>query len=389
MILDINVTSTCNLGCKYCSEGHNPEMPDLAKIENSKTDVKTLDLINFISRVKKKTPDEKFTIAFWGGEPMMNMRYCLDLMKFYKNDTKFDFFFYTNGMYIKKYRSEIDEINKQLGKDRFKIQISYDGKAINDIERVTKSGTSTSELVKEAFGILTELGVNTTFKSTVTPKTFKYMYESFLDITNLSGSHYFPTPDSFHDTDPDKEEEYLADLKLSLMKIARHIYEHNMPIESFSWFRNNKALCQAGINYFGINLDGKLSPCHSTMYAEYNDHEFGDLRDLDILDKIDNTTTMFKDLLAHMNDDCTNCDALYCMKCPAGSYNVPTTKQRSEIKLLDLTKNPKNLTKYEMQWTTKNINMCKVFKINDLVHKALLFSTKQNPKPANEKRCDC
>jgi MoaA/NifB/PqqE/SkfB family radical SAM enzyme len=65
MNLDINVTSTCNLGCKYCSEGHNPDMPDLAKIENSKTDVKTQDIINFISKIREKS-NEKITISFWG-----------------------------------------------------------------------------------------------------------------------------------------------------------------------------------------------------------------------------------------------------------------------------------------------------------------------------------
>lgn len=75
MNLDINVTSTCNLGCKYCSEGHNPEMPDLAKIENSKTDVKTQDIIKFISKVHAKNPNEVIDISFWGGEPMMNMNY--------------------------------------------------------------------------------------------------------------------------------------------------------------------------------------------------------------------------------------------------------------------------------------------------------------------------
>lgn len=389
MNLDINVTSTCNLGCKYCSEGHNPDMPDLAKIENSKTDVKTQEIINFISKIREKNKDEKITISFWGGEPMMNMDYCLSLMLFYKDDTNINFFFYTNGTYIKKYKDSIKNINSLLGRNRFEIQISYDGKEINDIERLTKNNKSTSEVVKEAFEICTEIGVRVKFKSTVTPRTFKYMYESFLDIISVNGSdNYFPTPDSFNDYDKNKSEEYFADLKLSLSKIAKYIYENKLPLETFAWFRNNKDLCSAGINYFSINLDGKLSPCHGTMYDEFNDHELGDIKDLDILDEMSKSSEKFKSLLTHMNDDCVGCETLYCMKCPAGSYNVPSTLETVKFKESDFTNNPYSLSNYDLRWTTKNINMCKVFKANDIIYKALLYATQQKPVKAESKRCE-
>mgnify|MGYP001313747318 CR=1 FL=1 len=389
MVLDINVTSTCNLGCKYCSEGHNPDMPDLAKIENSKTDVKTQELINFISKVKESRPDEVFTIAFWGGEPMMNMPYCLDLMLYYKDDKNVNFFFYTNGTYIEKYRDSIKNINSLLGQDRFEIQISYDGKPINDIERVTKKDKSTSDEVKRAFEILGEIGVRRKFKSTITPRTFKYIYESYVDLISIPGNeNYFPTPDSYNDYDPEKTEEYFNDLKVGLAKIAKHIYDNKLRLDTFGWFRNNKALCQTGINYYGINLDGKLSPCHSTMYDTFNDHEIGDIRDEDIVKTLEDASEGFKKLLNHMNDDCTGCNVLYCMKCPAASYNLPSTNATVDFKLSDFTNNPHNLNKYELRWTTKNINMCKVFKLNDIIYKSLLYVMKQSPVQANAKRCE-
>ena len=389
MTLDINVTSTCNLGCKYCSEGHNPDMPDLAKIENSKTDVKTQEIIDFIQRVQEKDPNEEIIIAFWGGEPMMNMPYCLDLMTYYAKNKKITFFFYTNGMYIEKYKESLKNINTLLTRDRFEIQISYDGKPVNDIERVTKNNKSSVDEVKKAFAILGEINVRRKIKSTITPRTFKYIYESFLDIISIPGcENYFPTPDSFNDYEKEKEEEYFNDLKIGLANIAKYIYQNKLNADVFGWFRNSRALCSAGINYYGINLDGKLSPCHSTMYEDYDDHEIGDIRDLDILEKLEQSNTKFKDLLNYMNDDCTNCTSLFCMKCPAGSYNLESTKNIVEYKLNDFVNNPNNLSEYDLKWSTKNINMCKVFKLNDIIYKSLLTATKQQPVLAKNKICD-
>jgi len=379
--LDINVTSTCNLGCKYCSEGHNPDMPDLAKIENSKTDVKTLDIINFISKIRKEKPEEAIHISFWGGEPFMNFQYCYDLMKFYKNNEKVDFFFYTNGTYIKKYREKLKEINDLIGK-RLVIQISYDGEAVNDVERLTKKNTSTTHVVKEAFKVLGELGIERVIKSTISPRTLPLIYEAYLDVISIPGNHnYFPTPDSYSDyiLDPEHEAEILSGLKDGLMKIAKHIYDNKLPLNKFGWFQNSRALCSAGINYFSVNLDGAISPCHGTMYEDHAQHEIGNLYNTNIVDILDESTVKYKELISHMNDDCVGCKSYFCMKCPAGSFNLESTKEVAFSKDLD---------KYDAQWSTKNINLCKIFKLNDIIHKSLLKAMDAEPIQAEKKACE-
>lgn len=388
MNLDINVTSTCNLGCKYCSEGHNPDMPDLAKIENSKTDVKTQDIIKFISKVHEKRPDEIIDISFWGGEPMMNMNYCIDLMTFYAKNKYVKFFFYTNGTYIRKFKDRLSVVNKLLGQNhkgqnRLSIQISYDGKAINDVERLTKKGGSTSELVKDAFAVLGEIGVERSIKSTITPRTFHLIYEAFVDVVNIPGNHnYFPTPDTYSDYVKEDTEQFMDDLKEGLKKIAKYIYDHDLPIQSFGWFQNSRALCSAGIDYFSINLDGAISPCHGTMYEDHAEHEITNLHDDgDIVDTLDNATAKYKDLINHMNDDCVGCNSYFCMKCPAGSFNLPSTKVIASDK-------EEKMGKYDSKWTTKNVNICKVFKLNDIIHKSLLLALKQQPVQAEKKACD-
>jgi len=93
MTLDINVTSTCNLGCKYCSEGHNPDVPDKSVIENSKTNVSKEEIDTFIAKSKIEKPNEPINISFWGGEPMMNMKLCLSIMTEHAKDNLVSFSF--------------------------------------------------------------------------------------------------------------------------------------------------------------------------------------------------------------------------------------------------------------------------------------------------------
>ncbi len=387
MKIDINVTSTCNLGCAYCSEGHNPLVPDKSIIENSQTKVSKEEINTFISRMKNEKPDEQVDISWWGGEPMINFKLCSDVMIEHRDDKQVTFFFYTNGMYIERYKNELKNINSLLGKTekgepRLIIQISYDGIGSNSVERLTKGGKDTSETVKQAFNTLGDIGIARAIKSTITPRTFKYIYENYIDIMSMEGTHnYFPTPDSYSDFY--KEEpfmDYMVDLKKGLMKIAKHIIDNNLRPDTFAWFANNKALCQAGINYYGMNLDGTLSPCHSTMYDETKVHEIGNINDEDIFSKLDGSSTKYSDSLESMNDDCVGCDVLFCMKCPAGSYTLDSNKETAEYKISDFTANPKGLSKYMLQWTSKNISMCSTFKISDEVYKALLYAKQQKEK---------
>jgi len=269
------------------------------------------------------------------------------------------------------------------GTPRLVIQISYDGGMVNDTERVTKNNKSSSDVVKEGFAILGEIGVERAIKSTITPRTFKHIYSAFLDVINIPGNYnYFPTPDSFSDygVGEDIYYEQMADLQKGLQDIAKYIYKNNINPEIFGWFQMSKALCQAGINYYALNLNGDLSPCHSTMYDDNGAHVIGNINDVDIFENLDKASDKYNNTLSFMNDDCTSCDALFCMKCPAGSFELESTKQTAEFKLNDFVNNKNGLDEYTTKWTTKNINMCTVFKVNKEVHKSLLSAINKKGK---------
>lgn len=366
-------------------------MPDKSIIENSKTDVETEKLLKFIDSVLAKNPEEQIHISFWGGEPMMNLKYCIDVMLYYKDIHNVTFFFYTNGTYIIKNLEKLVNVSNLLGdylnQKRMEIQVSYDGGMANDAERLTKGGKSTSEEVKAGYNAAYDAGLRVSVKSTISQRQFKHIFDAFLDVIHMKGSpNYFPTPDSYVDYDQTTIEQDLLDLKDGVMKIAKYIYDNNLRADKFGWFRNSKALCNAGIDYFGVNLDGNMSACHGLMYAEAEDHVVANIEDEDVIDKLAEASLKYSGLLDHMNDDCGGCDVLFCMKCPAASYEIPSNQNTAEYKMsLKSAQLPDNL--YDMKWTTKNINMCRIFKMNDTIFKPLLKGLGQTPTPTQEPSC--
>ena len=353
MIIDIATTSSCNYGCRYCSEGLCSEETMRSRLPNTKSKVSPETLRLFINQVREDRPNEVITIGFWGGEPMMNWELCKQIMTEFLDDPKVIFLYYSNGFFIERYLEDLKYFNTKVGKDRLLMQISYDGKPINDIVRLTKQGKPTSETCVKAFKLLKDNGFSVKFKSTLPIEHCDKLYDSFVDLVEL-GEGYFPTPDVAHWYDADKIDTYMKNLSDNLIKIAQYIYEHDLPASTFRWFTKSHAKCSAGCNYIALDVDGMVVPCHSAMY-DSEDHRWGNILEPDIWDKCKSKFRVYEDLRSDLgtSQKCLDCDVLYCMTCPAHTY--------------DLLKGT-----YRERWTGVNPNMCLVFKIADEVHKALL-----------------
>lgn len=348
MVIDINVTSTCNLACTYCSEGFECGLSTEFE-ENTSVTLDNID--EFISQIS----DERKDIYFWGGEPFVNWEFCKGVMEKFQDDENFSFFFYTNGVYLKKYMKELVAFNDILGR-RLNIQVSYDGQAVNDITRPDKKGNASSKLVTDNYKAAKANGLNVRMKSVLTAPNFDKIYLAFRDVIELD-ENYFPTPDMYSQMTEEEFTPHLEDLKIGLTKIANYIYKNNLKPEVFGWFQQSRALCSAGIDYMSIDLNGDISPCHGCMYKDSEDHVMGNMKDVSISidDLIKEKTTMYKDALANQPLMCESCDSQFCMKCNAATYE----KSEGET--------------YLEKWSdhTSNWQVCKVFKMNEIVHHAL------------------
>jgi len=347
MIIDINVTSTCNLACTYCSEGFEC---GLSTEFEENTSITLDDISNYVNKIS----DPKKDIYFWGGEPFVNYDFCKGVINRFKHDKNISFFFYTNGVYLKKYIDELVEFTKELG-DRLKFQVSYDGKAVNDITRPDKKGNPSSDLVKANYLAAKEAGLNVKLKSVLTAENFKYIYEAYRDVISID-DNYFPTPDLYSTLNEFELAPHLIDLKKGLQKIAKYIYHNkDVPVESFGWFQRSRALCSAGVNYTSIDLNGDMSPCHGCMYKDSHDHVMGNINDDIDFDKlIEEKSAMYKDALVEPLH-CQSCDSQFCMKCNAASYEKSDKEE------------------YIDRWADHGANwqVCKVFKLNEIIHHTL------------------
>ena len=364
--IDINVTSTCNLACTYCSEGFEC---GLSTAYEQNTELTLENIEEFMNKI----PNPKKNIFFWGGEPFVNYKFCRGVIEKYKDNPDYSFFFYTNGMYLGKYLKDLVALTEELGKDRLKFQVSYDGKAVNDLTRVDKAGHVSTVMVRSNYKAAKAAGLNVSLKSVLTAQHFHLIYEAFLDVIELD-NNYFPTPDLYSQLGPEEFNERLDALKIGLSKIAKHIYTHKLPPEKFGWFQQSRALCSAGINYVSVDLNGDISPCHGCMYKESHAHTLGNVRTVDDIDAlIKEKTEMFRDALKNQPLDCQSCDSQFCMKCNAATF------EKSEKET------------YIEKWSdhTANWQVCKVFKLNEVVHYALRKALKQKVIPIKMEQKSC
>lgn len=362
MVFDINVTSICNLACTYCSEGESCGLSTEFQANTKIDPMKLYDLVD-------KLDDKEYKLFFWGGEPFVNWNYCKQIIDNYIDDQRFQFFFYTNGMYIERDIKELVEYKEKLGKHRLFIQVSYDGDPINGIVRIDKRGRSTSEKVKRGFLLLQEHGINSSLKSVISEENFDKMFEAYLDVTSIN-FNYNPTPDSFSQLTWEEFQKHIPGLESSLQKISKHIIDNNLKPETFAWFTISKALCKAGVNYTSIDLNGDILPCHGCMYRDNHDHLLGNIntitKDFPNIKEFFAKNSEAYDKGQFIKPECMACDALFCMKCPVGSY-VKSTEED-----------------YFSRWSdsTANWQNCQVFKIADKYHKAVRYSLQLKNKKA-------
>ena len=349
---DVNVTSKCNLACTYCSEG---ESCGLSTIFQAPTNLLPDELVEKVLELDK-TKYSAVNLYFWGGEAFTNWPFCKAVMNKLANVKYINFMFYTNGVYLKKYKKQLATIDKKLGarpgasspwmgggQRRLHIQVSFDGEPINTLERHTKTGPDEkmSSHVFDSYLDLKESGFSIALKQTISARNFKYLFEVWKWHYDR-GIMYGPTPDT-HGSDEKRPDggawpegefgENLKQLKLNMIKISKYCIDRDIiPDKTFRWYGKSRADCGSGMNYLAIDLDGKLYPCHGCMYRQRDDHLAGTTKD-NLQDIATTTTEKYMDFLHTFKTDqtldCNNCQVDFCMKCPAGSFDEAATKPDS------------------------------------------------------------
>ena len=310
---EINITKQCNFNCTYCFEGNHCDL--------------TNDIGDNLSLVFDKIDEllnddwwrenyDIMNIVFWGGEPTLRPLIIEEIVEKYKDNDKVRFMMYTNG-YI------VDGIIKTFTciKDKFEIQVSYDGSPIHDINRQTKLGELTSDAIKKNVRRLVNGGFEVSLKSTIKISELKYFDEAWEDIKNISQElnypfRYSPTLEYHDETTMEYYDEFESSLKRYVKKEVESLRNNNPPY--LSWLNANKNKCAFSTAGMFVDIDGGIYYCHGCSYVEDpSDFKFSDLSDKDFLQKVKSNKVNF---IPEQNSECDVCSASTCLACNVSKY---------------------------------------------------------------------
>lgn len=354
--VEINLTDACNFRCTYCFEGDSHKAVNFDK--------KLLP--KFFSFVDSLLLKDTVNIVFWGGEPLLQFETLEEIVLRYKDNERATFLLYTNGSCTDKLIRLLKVGNSH--RNKFYTQISYDGKQCNDGNRLDINHNKTSSKVIATAEELFKNGLNFVFKSTICPKDFKFLPQSYLEIQQFWETHkddakalipesYFPTI-QYIAPKRDKTQE-LVDLKEALILIGHLEIEFYKKYRRFffKWFTPSKLLCSSGNNMLMVNCNGDVYKCHGTLYSKCaNLHNIGNIEDTSILNKLEFSIQQHELYKTNEPDACKKCNATFCLRCNSMQFDY-SSKADYYDRWVDL--------------NSYNYN-CDFYKTNGLVYRQLI-----------------
>ncbi len=315
LAIDITTTKSCNFGCSYCFEKGFHESNHMSK-----------ELFDELIEYMKKN-NYKYYLMIMGGEPSVakNLKYFFKRLKEeIRNgsiimDTESYSPYITNGYNIQKVFDQFEDI--EFWKKYFHIQISYDGKVLQDKYRKTLDNKLTSEKVLSNIDLASKHFL-TSVKSTISIYDFDVIEDILKEFQELNLKYPEITYNvtevkSSFIFDKDKIKDIVDKYFPIVLKYElNHYKKYN---RFFTRWLNEARLsgankCSAGVSMVHLGPNGIVSPCHLSLYQK-NSIQYGTLSNFE--EKFEELKPYFK---GKIEDKCMNCEAVYCLKCPMDKY---------------------------------------------------------------------
>jgi uncharacterized protein len=262
----LNVTEKCNQACIYCSAfcDKNINMKDMSFLVAKKS----------IENALKEFGTNQLHICFFGGEPLCNFDLIKKVVKYYRYINKnITYSVSTNALIINSTHL------KYFKKNNFFVQVSIDGSPdIQKKQRPYISGYEKefSNYEKNVKFLIKKMGAeNVVARATITSNNI-YLSGLFDYLLQLGFKkiHFDPNISRGHDElDLGR---YLGVLKKEINSLVNKYYinyKNNKiislkPISTYHDILTGKAQvnkCEAGINRFCYDVNGKKFPCHMVV----------------------------------------------------------------------------------------------------------------------------
>lgn len=320
--LEITITDSCNLRCKYCFEREKTH----EKSKALNTDILISKIREFMNSSFFKQYYSGIKIILWGGEPTLAIKIIHGLVNEFKNDKRVGFFIYTNGtrinlllniLYLCKGKTFI---KKKIPK--FQVQVSYDGYPVHDRNRKTVNNEDSSPYVMEGIELLYENDIDFGLKSTLQWSEFRFLPSIWNDFKLLydefgKNISYNLTVD-YYNIDFYK---YKNTVENCLIQIAANEIKFFIKNKRFlsNIFRNAKPLCSAGKNMITLDTKGDFYYCHGCLYSSKKEElKFTSIFDKNFINKIEEAYNFFD--TNYEPAECKECMACTCLRCNVQKY---------------------------------------------------------------------
>ena len=256
-ICSLMVTHQCNLNCVYCFEKHKNLGTKLMSFETAKGILaQEFDLFE----KKNRKSDERFAIAFFGGEPLMNFMLIKEIYQWVREqDLSFPIMFQTttNGTLFTP-----DMLEWFTGvKDDFRVVVSVDG---DEMMQLANRGVSHKKI---PIDYIAKNWPNSYFKMTVSKETLPIYAQGIIELTQKG----YRVPSSlaegvnWNQQDAETYREQL--LKIGTFYLENPQYKVEQPFDlPFDKLRHKAPYppknCGVGTNTCIYDTDGTPYPCH-------------------------------------------------------------------------------------------------------------------------------
>lgn len=275
----LNLTNQCNLRCTYCFTEHNPQKMTLETAKKA---------ILYLCKKydENETANGGMTVNFFGGEPMLEyetvmkplVEWAEGLGLTRKDQYSLSFGMTTNGTLFTPERI------KWCSDHKLGILLSIDGnKETQDMNRpCAKEGCSSFDLVMPNIHTLLEYYPQITFRSTVTPKSAKFLTENYVFARKMGFLNYFVMPNVYEPWEHQDICTLLSEIAnvcwilyediktgqtpLNFSEIAYALQNNIAPPKPAPTLTQSLSRCGIGTSSIGIATDGRIFGCqeHST-----------------------------------------------------------------------------------------------------------------------------
>lgn len=193
-------------------------------------------------------------LIFFGGEPLLN-KPLIEFGLAYGKDSGVDTFnIVSNGALI------TSEFLEKIKDYKVSFGISIDG-----IKESHNNTRGHFDLVVAGIELLREYKIPFSFRSTFTPETIKYMFESYEYLKSKSpwGIHlHLADSGSFQYS----EQDFIEYEKQLILIRDSYLKDKSIVLRVGQSLQHTKRYCDAGIKYFCIDYDGSIYPCHRSVF---------------------------------------------------------------------------------------------------------------------------